>query len=277
MPASDPHQVECPACHFVVPIAARCQECNSPLSALPLAGGVTTESSVSAPATTRSWESRFTLRAPPVPARPPSGGLGAGVGAPTGHEAAFLRAPPPPQNGLLKQFGAGSNTARIGEGIGHCLRETANIKGRTSKEAFGSYLLVVMALAAAIAFAISIVQPLLTTTRFITVSGIDMPMTDYDFEALYNLIAVGSVPLLVALVPLTTAAVRRLHDTGRSGAMVSIAYGLYALWIAMIVYGDVTIGSLGGVGLIVTMGGMIYYLTRPSEPIQNAYGPVTSI
>jgi uncharacterized membrane protein YhaH (DUF805 family) len=172
---------------------------------------------------------------------------------------------------------AGTNTVRIGEGLRHCLRETRNIKGRTSKEAFGSYLLVVMALAAAIAFVISIVQPLLTTTRFVTVSGIYMPMPEDDFDALYALIALGSVPLLVALVPLSTAAVRRLHDTGRSWVMVGIAYGLYALWIVMIIYGDVTTGSLGGVGLIATMGGMSYYLTRPSELLQNAYGPVTSI
>jgi len=134
-----------------------------------------------------------------------------------------------------------------------------------------------MALAAAIAFVISIVQPLLTTTRFVTVSGIYMPMPEDDFDALYALIALGSVPLLVALVPLSTAAVRRLHDTGRSEVMVGIAYGLYALWIVMIIYGDVTTGSLGGVGLIATMGGMSYYLTRPSELLQNAYGPVTSI
>ena len=91
---------------------------------------------------------------------------------------------------------------------------------------------------------------------------------------------------LVTLIPGFTAGVRRMHDTGRSGW--HLFYPLIAiLGLSTFVglfgpaSGDVTQIS-GGFGLIVAIALIvvvlspfivIWWLTRPSEPGQNQYGP----
>ena len=100
---------------------------------------------------------------------------------------------------------------------------------------------------------------------------------------------------LATLIPLLAAAWRRMHDTGRSGKVLliplAISFGLSAMLLLGIVGADVvgvdaadpaaTSLALGGLGVmavamivqLVVGILLLWWLTRPSQPDTNEYGP----
>lgn len=94
--------------------------------------------------------------------------------------------------------------------------------------------------------------------------------------------------VLALIVPLAAAGYRRLQDTGRPGwyIFVPLAIGLVSMFLTpaapMVEDGQVTqMPSAGGMGIMAILGIVqlvlaiifIWWLTRPSEPETNAYGP----
>jgi uncharacterized membrane protein YhaH (DUF805 family) len=251
MPASDPSTVQCSSCGFVVPVAERCESCNSPLAAAPAQAirqsPVREGGQASAPASGSGWQP------PPV------------IG----------RAPPPPQSEYLTKLGFGSfDTGKLRDGILECLKETRNVSGRTSREVFGAYVLGVIALLAAITFIAVTFQPVLYTTKFVNVSGFIMPMSTFDSDAFAALLTMAAIPLIIALGPLTTAAIRRLHDTGKSGRLVGVALVFDGIAVVDAINGN---GMVGLVLFLGTSAVAAYALSRPGDPAPNQYGPAPSI
>lgn len=104
---------------------------------------------------------------------------------------------------------------------------------------------------------------------------------------------------LVTFIPMLAAGWRRMHDTGRTGwllllpVMVSVAL-VFVLIFGVALFGvthevaggaaspeeagalGISLGmaALGGIALIVVYVLMIWWLTRPTEPQDNRFGPV---
>lgn len=96
--------------------------------------------------------------------------------------------------------------------------------------------------------------------------------------------------VLAMLVPVTAAGFRRLQDTGRPGWYILIPVGLGLLSMVLTPMMTPAVGpggemarmpGMGGMGLMAVLGivqlGLlvlfIYWLTRPSQPEANDYGP----
>lgn len=94
---------------------------------------------------------------------------------------------------------------------------------------------------------------------------IDQRMFEFQSSGL-----LGSIYGLVTFVPSLSVAVRRLHDTGRSGWWVLVP--ILALVLAVVVSLAVR-SSWVGVVMLVPVALTIYLFARPSEPGPNAYGP----
>lgn len=98
----------------------------------------------------------------------------------------------------------------------------------------------------------------------------------------------GLIPfyLLAALVPLTAAAIRRLHDTGRAGAWLLIPLFAGLGWAAIV---SMTLASvlavrqdplddgnaamLASAVFLAILTVLVFWLAKPSDPGDNAYGP----
>ncbi|KZY29746.1 hypothetical protein A3731_26000 [Roseovarius sp. HI0049] len=90
--------------------------------------------------------------------------------------------------------------------------------------------------------------------------------------------------MLALIVPATAAGWRRLQDTGRPGwyILIPVGVGLLTSLLAPGPTADpMAPGGMGSMGLLAILGVVqlilaviyIYWLTRPSEPETNAYGP----
>lgn len=108
---------------------------------------------------------------------------------------------------------------------------------------------------------------------------------------LVSLTGIGVLYLLYVLaliVPVAAAGFRRLQDTGRPGWYIVIPIGLAVLGTLLRPAGPVVEGGqamqmpdMGSMGLMAVLGLVqlvvavlfIYWLTRPSQPETNAYGP----
>ncbi|WP_112321896.1 DUF805 domain-containing protein [Oceanibium sediminis] len=99
------------------------------------------------------------------------------------------------------------------------------------------------------------------------------------FMGITNPEAMGPVEMVVSFgvfLPMLSAAVRRLHDTGRPGFYVlvpivcgSISGSLVALAMLQSVLLMLLAGLIGIAGFVV----YIYWLVKPSDPGPNRYGP----
>jgi uncharacterized membrane protein YhaH (DUF805 family) len=72
---------------------------------------------------------------------------------------------------------------------------------------------------------------------------------------------------LIVSFPVTTAAMRRLHDTGRKGWWVWVAPAAGPILGAALPW---PMGLMAHVGVLVAIG---WFLAQPGEPGPNAYGP----
>ncbi len=97
---------------------------------------------------------------------------------------------------------------------------------------------------------------------------------------------------LATLIPTLAVTARRLHDIGRSGWWQTLPYAAapvslaaaYVLWLAIVAVADVAgaepipflssflqLAALGVLGSSLLL--LLWWLTRPSEPGPNKYGP----
>lgn len=93
----------------------------------------------------------------------------------------------------------------------------------------------------------------------------------------------GPVATIVALgtfLPLLAVGWRRMHDTGRPGWLYLLPTLVVVGGLVIAAAVSVTEGAFAGVvaglamlGGLVAFVLLIYWLTRPSEPGENAYGP----
>jgi uncharacterized membrane protein YhaH (DUF805 family) len=109
---------------------------------------------------------------------------------------------------------------------------------------------------------------------------------------LVSLLGVGllyALYVLALIVPVTAAGFRRLQDTGRPGWYILIPVALSLLSAALTPAmtpmgpggGPGHMPGAGGMGLVAVLGIVqlvvviifIYWLTRPSQPETNTYGP----
>jgi len=156
-----------------------------------------------------------------------------------------------------------------------CLRKYATFGGRAVRSEYW-WFVVFLVLGSVI---LAIVDGMLFgTTTVETAPGVIAVQSNGPLAALFS---------LAAFVPALSAGWRRMHDTGRSGL-----YLLYPLIVmiglggAVSFFGDIGAlqgGTAAGLAAIVLIPSMIilflspllvlWWLTRPSQPGQNAYGP----
>ena len=166
------------------------------------------------------------------------------------------------------------------ESIRTCLRKFATFSGRAARSEFWWFVLFVVL----VAFALSFVDAALLGGGSASVDGDPrQPIT-----GLWQ---------LLTLLPLLAAAWRRMHDTGRPGwyALLPMIVSVAVLFFLMIgvagfglagragadagVLGQLA-GAFGAAGALIFAVAMIFlplvliwWLTRPSEPVPNAFGP----
>lgn len=94
---------------------------------------------------------------------------------------------------------------------------------------------------------------------------VDQRMFEFQSSGLLS-----SIFGLVTLVPGISVAVRRLHDSGRSGwfVLAPMLAVMLAVGVSMAVR-----SSWVGLVMLVPVALTIYLFTKPSEPGPNAYGP----
>lgn len=82
--------------------------------------------------------------------------------------------------------------------------------------------------------------------------------------------------VLALIVPGAAVGYRRLQDTGREGWYIFIPMGLGLLSSLLALTGSVTLQAI--VSLVTLVVGLVFlwWLTRPSQPETNAYGPPPS-
>ena len=104
--------------------------------------------------------------------------------------------------------------------------------------------------------------------------------TEFETGTSYQSGPLGSIFALVTFLPYIAVGWRRMHDTGRAGYMlfypVLVMIGI-GIWLAL--YGNS--GVIGGplvtiafIVLIISPFLVIWWLTRPTQPEPNEYGPV---
>lgn len=135
------------------------------------------------------------------------------------------------------------------------------------------------------------------TTKYATFSGRASRSEYWWFVLAYVIGAVVAsllggiiylIYVLALIVPALAAGFRRLQDTGRPGwyILIPAALGLVTSFLAPAAPpmdgGQMThVPSMGGMGLLAVLGLVqlvlavlfIWWLTRPSQPETNAYGP----
>jgi uncharacterized membrane protein YhaH (DUF805 family) len=156
-----------------------------------------------------------------------------------------------------------------------CLRKYVTFAGRAARSEYWWFVLFLVLGSVALAF---VDGALFGTTAVETAPG------EVTFQSNGPLAALFS---LGTFIPALSAGWRRMHDTGRSGL-----YLLYPLIVivglggALSFFGGIGAlegGTAGGLAAIVLFPAMIvlfispllvlWWLTRPSQPGHNAYGP----
>ena len=117
-----------------------------------------------------------------------------------------------------------------------------------------------------------------------------VPVSETDFE-IEGPEPISALFFLVILLPMLAAGWRRMHDTGRSGLyllypiLVWIGIGTFANLVGVtgpLLAGDLATAFGGVVGIIMILSIIIaifspliviWWLTRPTQPGPNTYGP----
>lgn len=159
------------------------------------------------------------------------------------------------------------------EALRVCFRKYFDFSGRGSRPEYWWFTLFV------------VVGSVATTVLDGVLFGFDADLSDFAKTPFGSVFALGTA------IPSVSATVRRLHDTGRSGwAILLSGIPLLAVTILAIIYlaeeealldasGSLPFGTLLLVLLVfvvalVTLAVTIWWLTRPSDPGPNRYGPM---
>ena len=174
------------------------------------------------------------------------------------------------------------------DAIRTCFRKYATFAGRASRpEYWWFFLFLVLG---------SIVAGILDASLFGTASVESTLDTGDGFSAGFsadNDGPLGFVFAIVTLLPALAAGWRRMHDTGRSGLhllyplIVMVGLGSFAAMTGF--SGGIEAGADGAItplqgfaGIVLLIGGIVFlvsplivlwWLTRPSQPGENQYGP----
>ena len=159
-----------------------------------------------------------------------------------------------------------------------CLRKYVTFSGRASRPEYWKFVLAV--------FLVSLLAGALDAIIF----GTRVVQTAPGEVAVQSDGPIASLFSLAVFLPLLSAGGRRMHDTGRSGF-----YLLYPLIVivgiasAISFLGGMSLldsGFAGGAFLLLIIPAMIvllispllvlWWLTRPTQPVPNDYGPVPS-
>ncbi len=185
------------------------------------------------------------------------------------------------------------------DSIRTCFRKFATFSGRARRSEFWWFVLFLMIAGAAVSLVdAAIFGPQVSTADFVTYHG-----DGSTSQGTEQVIEYGSGPLsnlwsLVTLLPLISAAWRRLQDTGRPGWYVLLPWGvlLVVALVVMISLGVFSVGigsaqelmervqsfSMGAfaalflVGWLLTFGSfiaLIVWLCRRSDPGPDRFGP----
>lgn len=173
---------------------------------------------------------------------------------------------------------AGRESMGFADAVKTCLRKYADFKGRARRSEYWWFFLFVIL--------VTFLAGILDAALF----GVD-PQTGEASGVL------GLIVSLALFLPLLAAGWRRLQDSGRPGWYILIPM-IYSLAISLLIPADILMASmiggmigagdsLRGVAAVLGLTGiliafliqlillivMIWWLTRPSDPGPNAYGP----
>ena len=148
-----------------------------------------------------------------------------------------------------------------------CFRKYLVFSGRAARSEYWNFVLFLV-LAAILAAVLD----------YVLFGAGELVRTDTGFSAASN----GPVSVLFALatvIPGIAAGWRRMHDTGRSGLFLFYPLIVMVGILGFVsVFGDTTTLSAVVVSVALFVAAIsplivIWWLTRPSEPGENAYGP----
>ena len=175
-----------------------------------------------------------------------------------------------------------------------CFKKYATFSGRASRAEFWKFILfmilvlIVLTIINSLIFGPTVIESVRST---VSASGEVQTARSIKYE--YNSGVFGTVFTLAALLPWLAVGWRRMHDHNRPGylpwlSLLVVVVGMFLAVGASIGFGlmfellrttgNVTVQSAGtGVLMLVLMLGAfllnLYWLTRPSDPHTNKYGP----
>ena len=164
-----------------------------------------------------------------------------------------------------------------------CLRKYVTFSGRASRPEYWYFIL--------FTFLVSVVAGIIDWQFFTTVASVQSDTT--SAVAATSNQPVQSVFGLLLFLPQMAAAWRRMHDIGRSGFYALFPFLLMLCAVGVLVFGIGIAGSFthgGSLDLLFTRATLLiviptlivllispllvlWWLTRPSQPGTNAYGP----
>ena len=172
----------------------------------------------------------------------------------------------------------------FGSAISKCLSSYATFSGRASRAEYWWFFLF-LTLAGAVASLID--WQFFTTTATVAGAGGTQVTTSVSYRPVHSIVT------LALFLPHLAVAFRRMHDTGRSGLYVFLPFLMMLTALAVIVFGigladlfasggslDILFTRLTGLTMIPILLILVaspllvlWWLTRPSQPGPNAYGP----
>ena len=189
----------------------------------------------------------------------------------------------------------------FGQSIRTCLRKFATFSGRGSRSEFWYFTLFLWLTSSAVGLIESAIFGGQNMTSQVHQVSSDDSVSDYVIQSTaYGSGPISSLYALVTLVPSTAAAWRRMHDSGRSGWWLLAPLSIIALLMVVVFAQIFAAGLFGenrsddairnlmssarliipmillGLSALAWLIVSLYWLTRPSQPGPNTYGPTPS-
>lgn len=173
-----------------------------------------------------------------------------------------------------------------------CFRKYVTFSGRAPRSEFWKFILFIILTSVFLTLVNSVIfGPEVILKYQLDASG--QPTGNYVRHHQYNAGILGDILFLIVLLPWLAASWRRMHDSGRAGylpflslfagillivALLLFATGPTLFWHQLTTTGQVSVASFGYASVAVcsiigTFILNIYWLTRPSDPDTNQYGP----
>ena len=173
-----------------------------------------------------------------------------------------------------------------------CFRKYATFSGRATRSEFWKFILFMFLSIVALVIINSLIFGPEVGYR-VALDAEGNPRGEPMRSVRYNEGWLGDVFFLVTLLPWLAVSWRRMHDSGRAGYLpfaswavmlavfsgfIVFSMGPSEFWTAIRTTGQATVNSTAGavlffIGFIGVFVLNIYWLTRPSDPHTNRYGP----